>query len=186
MWLLSLVVAAAAADIHAAVGEDSPIMIREAIEAGESVNTIGQGGQTPLMAATLQGKAGACVETYAFGPPSCTFGLRYQPPACCEYQRHRAAWPRACRTHRLLTVAPQVHAVEALLAAGADATIGEGDGYTPMHGAGFQGRGEVAKLLIVHGLDPSDVHSDGYTPLHRSCWGGEQRHTDMAKVLLAA
>ena len=54
--LLGLVVAAAAADIHAAVGEDSPTMIREAIEAGESVNAIGQGGQSPLMAATLQGK----------------------------------------------------------------------------------------------------------------------------------
>jgi|TARA_B110000196_G_C20763522_1_gene483259 ankyrin repeat protein len=79
-----------------------------------------------------------------------------------------------------------VHAVEALLSAGADATIGEGDGYTPMHGAGFQGRAEVAKLLIAHGLDPSDVHSDGYTPLHRSCWGGEQRHTEMARVLLEA
>ena len=100
MWLLGLVVAAAAADIHAAVGEDSPIMIREAIEAGESVNTIGQGGQTPLMAATLQGKVGACVEKYAIGPPSCAFGSRYQPPACCEYQRHRA-WLRACRTYRL-------------------------------------------------------------------------------------
>ena len=56
--LLGLVVAAAAADIHAAVGEDSPTMIREAIEAGESVNAIGQGGQSPLMAATLQGKVG--------------------------------------------------------------------------------------------------------------------------------
>ena len=32
----------------------------------------------------------------------------------------------------------QVHAVEALLAAGADVSIGEKDGYTPMHGAGFQ------------------------------------------------
>jgi len=53
-----------------------------------------------------------------------------------------------------------VHAVEALLAAGADVSIGEKDGYTPMHGAGFQGRAEVAKLLIAHGLDPSDVHSD--------------------------
>ena len=54
--LLSLVRAAAAADIHAAVGEDSPIKIREAIEAGEGVNTIGQGGQTPLMAAVLKAR----------------------------------------------------------------------------------------------------------------------------------
>ena len=48
--------AAAAADIHAAVGADSPIMIREALEAGASVDAISPGGQTPLMAAVLQGK----------------------------------------------------------------------------------------------------------------------------------
>ena len=46
-------------------------------------------------------QGGACVEKYAIGPPSCAFGSRYQPPACCEYQRRRAGWPRACRTYRL-------------------------------------------------------------------------------------
>ena len=51
-------------------------------------------------------------------------------------------------------------AVEKLIALGADLKVPEKDGYTPMHGAGFQGRAEVAKLLIAHGLDPSDVHSD--------------------------
>ena len=51
-------------------------------------------------------------------------------------------------------------AVEKLIALGADLTVPEKDGYTPMHGAGFQGRAEVAKLLIAHGLDPSDVHSN--------------------------
>ena len=66
--LLGLVVAAAAADIHAAVGEDSPTMIREAIEAGESVNAIGQGGQSPLMAATLQGKVGCSPVAWATTP----------------------------------------------------------------------------------------------------------------------
>jgi hypothetical protein len=75
MWLrsvclLSLVRAAAAADIHAAVGEDSPIKIREAIEAGEGVNTIGQGGQTPLMAAVLQGKVGCSPVAWAATPYS--------------------------------------------------------------------------------------------------------------------
>ena len=48
--------AAAAADIHAAVSADSSIMIREALDAGASVDTVGPGGQTPLMAAVLQGK----------------------------------------------------------------------------------------------------------------------------------
>ena len=66
--LLGLVVAAAAADIHAAVGEDSPTMIREAIEAGESVNAIGQGGQSPLMAATLQGKVACSPVAWATTP----------------------------------------------------------------------------------------------------------------------
>ena len=61
-----------------------------------------------------------------------------------------------------------------------------GSGYTPMHGAGFQGRAEIAKLLIAHGLDPSDRHSDGFTPIHRACWGREQRHADTVRVLLKA
>ena len=126
---------AAALDIHAAVREDSPLKIQDALEAGESVNKIGPGGQTPLMHGVLQGK---------------------------------------------------LDAVEALLTAGADVTIGEKDGYTPMHGAGFQGRAAVAKALLAHGLDPSDRHQDGFTPLHRACWGGEQRHTDMVRVLLEA
>ena len=40
-----------------------------------------------------------------------------------------------------------------------DTSIPEKDGYTPMHGAGFQGRAAIAKALIAHGLDPSDRHS---------------------------
>lgn len=55
-----------------------------------------------------------------------------------------------------------------------------------MHGAGFQGRAEIAKQLIAHGLNPSDRHVDGFTPLHRACWGQEQRHTETARVLLEA
>lgn len=65
-----------------------------------------------------------------------------------------------------------------------DFSIGEKDGYTPMHGAGFQGRADIAALLIAAGLDPSDRHKDGYTPIHRACWGRQQRHTDTVRVLL--
>merc|ERR1712146_400395 len=74
--------------------------------------------------------------------------------------------------------------VEFLLQMGADATIGEKDGYTPFHGAGFQGRAAVAKHLLAHRLDPSDRHKDGSTPLHRACWGREQRHTEMVRFLV--
>merc|ERR1719221_1943665 len=82
------------------------------------------------------------------------------------------------------TLAGAEKSVEYLLEQKADATIGEKDGYTPFHGAGFQGRAAVAKHLLAHRLDPSDRHRDGSTPLHRACWGQEQRHTDMVRFLL--
>jgi len=67
-----------------------------------------------------------------------------------------------------------------------DVTIGEKDGYTPMHGAGFQGRAEILKLLIKdrRKIDPNEFHRDGFAPLHRACWGQESRHTDTAKVFV--
>ncbi len=55
----------------------------------------------------------------------------------------------------------KARAVAALLASGADVGIGEKDGYTPMHGAAFQGRADVARILIDHGLDPKELHTDG-------------------------
>jgi ankyrin repeat protein len=57
---------------------------------------------------------------------------------------------------------------------------------TLQHGAGFQGRADIAKLLIDHGVPTADVHKDGYMPIHRVCWGKEKRHTDTVKVFLDA
>ena len=67
-----------------------------------------------------------------------------------------------------------------------DASIPEKDGYTPFHGAGFQGRASIARMLIKdsRGLDPSDRHKDGFQPIHRACWGGEARHAETVKVNL--
>ena len=67
-----------------------------------------------------------------------------------------------------------------------DVTIGEMQGYTVMHGAGFQGRAEILRLLLEdkRDIDPSHIHSDGFSPLHRACWGNEARHTDTVKVFL--
>ncbi|KAL7482294.1 hypothetical protein ACHAW6_007975 [Cyclotella cf. meneghiniana] len=68
--------------------------------------------------------------------------------------------------------------VQFFLEQGADTTIGERDGYTPMHGAGFQGRAEIAEMLKNHGVPLRDKHHDGYEPAIRSCWGSEERHTE--------
>ena len=67
-----------------------------------------------------------------------------------------------------------------------DVTIGEKDGYTAFHGAGFQGRAEIARLLLEdkRNIDPNSFHQDGFAPLHRACWGREQRHVDTIRALV--
>mmetsp|Transcript_8339 Transcript_8339/g.9701 ORF Transcript_8339/g.9701 Transcript_8339/m.9701 type:complete len:197 (+) Transcript_8339:72-662(+) len=79
----------------------------------------------------------------------------------------------------------QENAVIMLLDKGADTSIPERDGYTPVHGAGFQGRASIMKILVQQaGMDPNDMHPDGFTPLHRACWGATPRHADTVKMLL--
>ena len=75
---------------------------------------------------------------------------------------------------------------KALLKHNPDLTIAEDQGYTPMHGAGFQGAADIITILVEHGMDPLDRHKDGYIAMHRSCWGGEQRHTDAVAAFLKA
>eukprot|EP00090_Calanus_glacialis_P031686 TRINITY_DN52678_c0_g1_i1.p1 TRINITY_DN52678_c0_g1~~TRINITY_DN52678_c0_g1_i1.p1 ORF type:complete len:192 (-),score=59.26 TRINITY_DN52678_c0_g1_i1:68-643(-) len=67
-----------------------------------------------------------------------------------------------------------------------DVTIPEKDGYTPFHGAGFQGRAEIAKILLEdsRNIDPNLKHKDGFTPMHRACWGQEKRHTDTVAMFI--
>ncbi len=57
--------------------------------------------------------------------------------------------------------------VEYLLIHGADTSIPEKDGYTPIHACGFQGRVAIASLLQQH-----DPHFE-VNPVHRD--GGEQK-----------
>ena len=84
------------------------------------------------------------------------------------------------------TLSGKVEAVIALLSYNPDVAVGEKEGYTPLHGAGFQGRAKIAKELIAHGLDPREKHADGYEPIFRACWGKEQRHTDTVRVFIEA
>jgi len=68
-----------------------------------------------------------------------------------------------------------------------DVTIPEKDGYTPMHGAGFQGRANILSMLLADrrsALDPEEFHKDGFSPFHRACWGTEKRHTDTVAVFI--
>ena len=76
-------------------------------------------------------------------------------------------------------------AVSMLLKHGADATIAEKSGVTPMHGAAFQGRAEVVRALLQAGISADgEPHPDGLLPVQRACIGKEQRHTDTVRVFL--
>jgi ankyrin repeat protein len=74
--------------------------------------------------------------------------------------------------------------VRFLLMMNADTSIGNSVGYTPLHGAGFQGRANIVNMLIDHGLDPLEYHADGYLAMHRACWGEEARHTATVRTFL--
>lgn len=72
--------------------------------------------------------------------------------------------------------------VIALLTAGADPEIGEEQGYTCLHGAGFQGRASVIRAVAAFphfsAIVPYGRHADGYAPAHRAAWGKEKRHAE--------
>ena len=58
-------------------------------------------------------------------------------------------------------------------------------GYTPPHGAAFQGREEIMKFLIKIGMDVTEAHEgDGFAPFVRTCWGKEERHARTLRVLV--
>jgi ankyrin repeat protein len=74
--------------------------------------------------------------------------------------------------------------VELLLESGADPTIGEKQGYTPAHGAGFQGQTAVMRVLKKYNLDLNDFHADGNSPFHRACWGRTERHAELVRYMV--
>ncbi|OQR86752.1 hypothetical protein ACHHYP_09990 [Achlya hypogyna] len=69
---------------------------------------------------------------------------------------------------------------------GIDVNKGEKDGYTPMHGAAYQGRPNVVKVLLDYGLSATELHKDGFAPFHRAAWGSQRRHTETVRVFLEA
>jgi len=82
-----------------------------------------------------------------------------------------------------------VDAALALLELGADAAVGEEQGYTCLHGSAFQGRGDVVRAVLASRFAatvPNTRHDDGFAPIHRACWGREARHADAVAAFLEA
>ena len=105
--LLSVVHNTEAVSLLDAVGSDNVKAISDALarpDGKKDLNKIGRGGQTPLML------AGVCMTSYLVCFVMLMILLVF------------------------LVLSGKVNAVRLLLEAGADATIGEENGYTPMHG----------------------------------------------------
>lgn len=75
-------------------------------------------------------------------------------------------------------------ALERLLELGADATIDDHDGHTPVNAAALMGDIAALKTLRAHGVDVRNLARDGFSPLHRASWGGAEAHESAVRYLV--
>lgn len=75
-------------------------------------------------------------------------------------------------------------ALERLLELGADATIDDHDGHTPVNAAALMGDIAALKTLRGHGVDVRNLARDGFSPLHRASWGGAEAHETAVRYLV--
>jgi ankyrin repeat protein len=68
------------------------------------------------------------------------------------------------------------------LVKGGAAVNAKADGYSPLHGAAWQGHVEVVRALLDFGAPVNAQDGEGYTPLHKAAWRG---HEQIARLLLA-
>jgi ankyrin repeat protein len=70
--------------------------------------------------------------------------------------------------------------VQALLAAKADANIGDNNGITPLHETAAKGYKDIAVLLLANGASVNQQDKTGHTPL---AWAMHFDHNDVVELL---
>eukprot|EP00747_Dinoflagellata_sp_TGD_P165176 gnl/TRDRNA2_/TRDRNA2_186119_c0_seq1.p1 gnl/TRDRNA2_/TRDRNA2_186119_c0~~gnl/TRDRNA2_/TRDRNA2_186119_c0_seq1.p1 ORF type:complete len:193 (-),score=45.01 gnl/TRDRNA2_/TRDRNA2_186119_c0_seq1:71-649(-) len=137
-------------NIHGGVQQDDPEAIRKAIESGQDINTIGQGGQSPLMAAVLMGKEKAV--KYLLEAKADTMVAEkdgYTPMHGAGFQGR-----------------PEI--AKMLIAARMDPSLRHSDGYTPIHRGcwGSEKRHtEFVQVLLEAGVPYDEKDGQGRLPI---------------------
>ncbi len=71
-------------------------------------------------------------------------------------------------------------AVNLFLRYGGDPTIKNKAGFSSLHIAAREGRGEIVKVLVAAGVEPSIRDSYGFNPAY---WAKQHKHHDLLKYL---
>ena len=133
--------------------------------------------------------AGADVNAYA-GDGFTPLGLAafFKRPAVVNELLAAGADPRAA-SRNPMRVAPLHSAVadgcdfaivRALVEAGGDVNAKQRHGWTPLHGAAFEGDAETVRFLLAHGADPKATNDPGKTAADVA---RERGHEEVARLL---
>jgi len=136
-------------DIFDAVRQDSDTQIQSAIDEGVDINSIGPGGQTPLMHAVLSGKTNAVKKLLKLGADT-TIGEKdgYVPI-------HGAGFQGRAKIAQIL------------IDHGVDPSVKHSDGYMPIHRAcwGQEKRHtDTVKVFLENGVPFDQKADNGATP----------------------
>ena len=142
-------------DIHAAVRSDDPAAIQEALDGGEDINSIGPGGQSPLMHAVLTGNAAAV-----------KFLLEKRADTAIPEKdgytpMHGAGFQGRAEIAKLL------------IEHGLDPSDRHKDGFTPMHRAcwGSERRhADTVRVFLKAGVPFDEAASNGCGPQRDAPW----------------
>lgn len=99
----------------------------------------------------------------------------------CEVPHRTAPPPKPADSLAAATARGDLHAVHALLAAGADANALDADGASALHAAAFAGYPDILKLLIDAGGRVNQADHYGFTPLHA---GAREGHVSVVRLLV--
>jgi ankyrin repeat protein len=146
-----------AGSLHEATRDGDREQIRALIDAGADLDVQGDNGETPLIAAIIEGHELVATLLIDRGADIQARNKGGFTPL------HAAAYVNA------------VEIAEQLLSRGADVKDQMNKaGVTPLSVASEEGHPGLVKVLIDHGADLEAAEMNGYTPLTRALWRGQK------------